>query len=129
MIEQLLGYERVAWCISDQQLATQSTQGQLYVHTKVFENRIHICCLIGQLLVIWPIYSESYEYSPYFHNLFHFPPKRLKVKFAFFGLIRQLPLTWPIHSEHYEYCPFSSKVSLLTFVNFITNLGTWVKFG
>jgi hypothetical protein len=38
MIKQLLGYERVAWCIFDQQLAAQSAQGQLHVHTKVFEN-------------------------------------------------------------------------------------------
>jgi hypothetical protein len=45
MIKQLQGYERVAWCISDQQLAAQGAQGQLDAHTKVFENEIHILLL------------------------------------------------------------------------------------
>jgi hypothetical protein len=79
---------------------------------------LHTSCLkmksthsgpIRQFPLTWLIYSESYESSPSFYQLFHFTPKHLKTKFSFSGLIRQLLLTWPIYIESHEYCPFPIK--------------------
>jgi hypothetical protein len=48
--------------------------------------RQYLTSLIRQLLLTWPIYSESYEYSPFFYHLLHFHTK------AFENEIRIL---WP----------------------------------
>jgi hypothetical protein len=111
-------------CISDQQLLPRVHKANFMPTSECLNVKSTVCYLIRQLLLTWYIYSESYEYYLYFYQHFHFTPRHLKVKFAFSGLIRQLPWTWPIHSEHYEYCPFSSQVSFLTVVNFITKMRT-----
>jgi hypothetical protein len=77
--------------------------------TKAFQNEDckfwpNLATPSDQVNIFWKLWIFSIYYQ-----LFMFTPKRLKIKFPFFGLIRRLLRTWPIVSECYEYSPFTIK--------------------